>query len=169
MFAVPDNTVALAEDSSLRHPVRVALAHAAQRDGWRHLLRYDPEERFAVLIDRTADQEVWLMSWLPGQGTDLHDHGDTSGAFTVVSGRLAEVVARRDAVRGPGAAGLDVNELRVGQSRVFGPGYVHQVHNPGPDPAISIHVYRFGARTMRSYELDPARGAVRPTAGPASS
>ncbi|MGH3951273.1 MAG: cysteine dioxygenase [Pseudonocardiaceae bacterium] len=161
MFAVPDNTVALAENSALRHPVRVASSYATDRDSWRHLLSYDPDERFAILIDRTDDQEIWLMSWLPGQRTDLHDHGDTSGAFTVVSGRLTEVVARSNAVARPGAVGVDVNELHVGQSRVFGPGYVHQVHNPGPDPAISIHVYRFGPRTMRSHRLDPETGAVR--------
>lgn len=160
MFAVPDNTVALPENSTLRHPVRVAVGHAANRDGWRHLLRYDPDERFATLIERSDDQEVWLMSWLPGQRTDLHDHADTSGAFTVVSGRLTEVVARPNAVERPGAVGVDVNELHVGQSRVFGPGYVHQVHNPGPDPAVSIHVYRFGPRTMRSFQIDPEQGAV---------
>lgn len=161
MFAVPDNTVARAENPALRHPVRVALSYASDRDSWRHLLRYQPDERFAVLIDRSDEQEVWLMSWLPGQGTDLHDHGDTGGAFTVVSGRLTEVVARPNAVERSGAVAVDVHELHVGQSRVFGPGYVHQVHNPGPDPAVSIHVYRFGPRTMRSYRLDPEHGAVR--------
>lgn len=158
MFAVPDNTIASAENPSLQHPVRVALAYAADRAKWRHLLSYDPAERFATLVDRTETDEIWLMSWLPGQRTDLHDHGDTSGAFTVVSGRLSEVVARRDAVSG---AGVDVNELSVGQSRVFGPGYVHQVNNTGADPAISVHVYRLGGRTMRSYRLDPESGAVR--------
>lgn len=151
MFAVPDNTVAAPENPALRHPVRVALSYASDRDSWRHLLRYDPDERFATLVERTAEDEIWLLSWLPGQRTDLHDHGDTSGAFTVVSGRLTEVVARRGA--------LDVNELHVGQSRVFAPGYVHQVSNVGPDPAVSIHVYRYGGRTMR-YREDAARLAT---------
>ena len=32
------------------------------------------------------------MSWLPGQVTDLHDHGAASGAFTIVSGELTEHV-----------------------------------------------------------------------------
>lgn len=161
MFAVPDNTVPVAERAALRHPVRTAVAIAEQRDRWRHLLRYDPDERFAAQVERTDEHEVWLMSWLPGQQTQLHDHGDTSGAFTVVSGRLTEIVARPNAVDRRGAVGIVAHELNVGQSRVFGPGYVHQVHNTGVDPAVSIHVYQFGSRTMRSYHLDPEHGAVR--------
>ncbi len=81
------------------------------------------------------------MSWLPGQGTGPHDHGAASGAFTIVSGELTEHVLHRGRTHAIG----------VGQSRVFGPGYVHEVRNAGPDPAISIHVYR-AVRTMRAYE-----------------
>jgi predicted metal-dependent enzyme (double-stranded beta helix superfamily) len=158
MFAVPDNTIALAERSVLRHPVRVALEYAADRDRWRNLLRYDPDRRFSARITADADQEVWLMGWLPGQHTDLHDHAQSSGAFTVVSGNLSETVARRAP---DGRAVTELHALAAGQSRVFGPGYVHQVRNEGPDPAISIHVYRSGGRAMRAYHLDPVTGPVR--------
>jgi predicted metal-dependent enzyme (double-stranded beta helix superfamily) len=158
MFAVPDNTVAVASATALRHPVRVALEYAADRDRWRTLLRYDPEERFSALVTADAEQEVWLLGWLPGQYTDLHDHGPATGAFTVVSGRLTETVARR----APGERVVqEVHALATGQSRVFGPGYVHRVRNEDPDPAVSIHVYRSGGRTMRPYRLDPLTGPVR--------
>ncbi|HVW41476.1 MAG TPA: cysteine dioxygenase family protein [Amycolatopsis sp.] len=158
MFAVPDNTIVLAERPVLRHPVRVALEYAADRDRWRHLLRYDPEQRFSSLIADDEDQEVWLMGWLPGQHTDLHDHAHSTGAFTVVSGRLTETVARRAP---DGRAITELHTPVTGQSRVFGPGYVHRVRNDGPDPAISIHVYRSGGRAMRPYHLDPVTGPVR--------
>ncbi|MTD55376.1 cysteine dioxygenase [Amycolatopsis pithecellobii] len=154
MFAAPDNTISLAENrTALRHPVRVALEYAAARDRWRDLLRYDPDQRFSARIAGDADEEVWLMGWLPGQQADLHDHASSTGAFTVVSGRLTETVARR--------AVTELHVLNAGQSRVFGPGYVHQVRNDGPDPAISIHVYRAGGRAMRPYHLDPLSGPVR--------
>ena len=156
MFAVPDNTVAIAENPILRHPVRVALQFAADRDQWRHLLRYDPDRRFAALIARSADEEVWLMSWLPGQGTDLHDHGPSTGAFTVVTGELSESVARRTA---DGAALREPHTVSVGQSRVFGPGYVHEVSNRGTDPVVSVHVYR-ATRTVNN--VGTALSAVEP-------
>ncbi|QWF83199.1 cysteine dioxygenase [Amycolatopsis sp. CA-230715] len=156
MFAVPDNTLVTTENPALRHPVRVALEFAADRDRWRGLLRYDPDERFSALVSSDGEQEIWLMSWLPGQHTDLHDHAHSSGAFTVVSGLLTETVGRRAP---DGRVVTEVHSLTAGQSRVFGPGYVHQVRNDGPDPAISVHVYR-GGREMRTYDLDPLTGPV---------
>ncbi|WNV89969.1 cysteine dioxygenase family protein [Umezawaea sp. Da 62-37] len=150
MFAVPDNTVALPESRAALHPVRIALGFAADRDSWRHLLRYDPDRRFAALVERVEGQEVWLMGWLPGQSTDLHDHGGSTGAFTLVSGSLTETVATRRA--------QVLHTLVAGQSRVFGPGYVHRVHNDGPDPAVSIHVYRDGGRRMTPFRYDPVDG-----------
>jgi quercetin dioxygenase-like cupin family protein len=144
MFAVPENTIASTATAPTVHPALVAREYASDRDRWAHLLRYDPDERYAVLVDRTPGQEVWLMSWLPGQETDLHDHGNAGGAFTIVSGELTEHVHHRGVT----------HRLGVGQSRVFGPGYSHEVRNDGADPAVSIHVYR-AVRTMRTMEQLP--------------
>ncbi|MPZ85846.1 MAG: cupin domain-containing protein [Actinophytocola sp.] len=141
MFAVPPNTIASAATAPTVHPALIAREYAAARGRWAHLLRYDPDERYTALVHHTPEQEVWLMSWLPGQHTDLHDHGRASGAFTIVSGELTEHVLRR---------GGATHRLAVGQSRVFGPGYVHEVRNEGPDPAVSLHVYR-AVRTMNDY------------------
>jgi len=148
MFAVPANTIASGQTPATVHPALIARAVAADRARWAHLLRYDPDERFVALVESTDEQEIWLMSWLPGQHTDLHDHGAASGAFTVVSGTLTEHVRR----------GGVTHALVPGQSRVFGPGYAHEVRNDGPDPAVSLHVYR-AARTMRS--ITAARPEVR--------
>lgn len=162
MFAVPENTVARADDLAGAHPVRVAMRVASQRARWRHLLRYDPDHRFAALISAEARQEVWLLSWLPGQRTGPHDHGAATGAFTVVHGTLVESVARRGESPGANPAATEsMHTLVGGQSRAFGPGYVHEVVNTGPDPAVSVHVYRAPGRTVRPYHLDPVNGPVR--------
>ncbi|MFI7676471.1 cysteine dioxygenase [Actinophytocola sp. NPDC049390] len=145
MFAVPAGTIASSAIAPTVHPALIARAYAADRTTWARLLRYDPDERFAVRVAATEEQEVWLMSWLPGQETDDHDHGHTTGAFTIVSGTLTEHVLHR---------GVALS-LSAGQSRVFGPGYAHHVRNDGPDPAVSLHVYR-AVRTMRSIGDRPA-------------
>lgn len=151
MFAVPSNTVVdLPAVPHVVHPARIALDVARDRARWAPLLRYDPVERFATLVDATDDVEIWLLSWLPGQHTDLHDHAGSAGAFTIVSGVLTERVIRdRTEVTHP---------VTVGQTRVFGPRYVHQVRNAGPDPAVSIHVYRPERAGMTIYRYDPTTG-----------
>lgn len=147
MFAVPPNTVASSSDRALVHPVRIARDLAAERHTWAHLLNYDPDHRWFALIERTDEHEAWLLSWLPGQHTELHDHGGATGAFTVVSGPLSERVVQ---TREDGRQAEVLHSLATGQSRVFGPNYTHQVRNDGPDPAISIHVYRPARPVMRS-------------------
>lgn len=152
MFAVPENTVALPAAPAAAHPARLAAEYARDRSRWAHLLRYDPEERFAAPVTVTAEYEVWLLSWLPGQSTALHDHGGAAGAFTVVTGVVTERVCKGTTqVR---------HEVGAGQSRVFGPGYLHQVANHGTDPAVTVHVYQPGRVPMREYVLDPVRGPV---------
>ncbi|MCT2584797.1 cysteine dioxygenase [Actinophytocola gossypii] len=140
MFAVPENTVARATTAPTVHPALIARQYAEDRASWAHLLRYDPDERYTALVHRTPEQEVWLMSWLPGQATGLHDHGPSVGAFTIVSGELTEHVLRDGGT----------HRLVAGQSRVFAPGYLHEVGNEGADPAVSLHVYR-ATRTMTAY------------------
>jgi quercetin dioxygenase-like cupin family protein len=165
MFAVPpntvlSNTVLSSRDAVLTsgglatrpavHPVRVATAFAADRARWAPLLRYDPEIRWSALLEDTGDYEVWLMSWLPGQYTVLHDHSGAVGAFTVISGSLTERVIH------PGDRPVEITHaVRTGQSRVFGPGYVHQVTNTSSDPAVSIHVYLPARQPLTPYEFTP--------------
>jgi predicted metal-dependent enzyme (double-stranded beta helix superfamily) len=156
VFAVPANTVALSAVPVAVHPARIAASVARDRHRWAHLLRYDPAERYSALIESTGEVEIWLLSWLPGQHTDLHDHAGSAGAFTVVSGVLTERVIRRP---NPTARPVEVQHpVVVGQTRVFGPSYVHQVRNAGADPAVSIHVYRPERAGMTPYHFDPATG-----------
>jgi hypothetical protein len=55
-------------------------------------IEYDATERWHQRIYRDRRVDVWLISWLPTQGTALHDHGGSSGAFTVIDGELTETV-----------------------------------------------------------------------------
>lgn len=150
MFAVPENTTAQNPVRAAVHPALIAAEFARERHRWAHLLRYDPDERFVAPITVADEFEAWLMSWLPGQSTGLHDHGGVEGAFTVVSGVVTERVVR-------GTTEV-LHEVATGGSRVFGRDYVHQVRNDGPDPAVSIHVYRPGRVPMREYAFDPITG-----------
>jgi hypothetical protein len=142
----------------------LAAALAAVADRWLPLVDYRPSSRWTHLLPPDdaaswldpelhrdlATAQVWLLSWLPSQGTPLHDHGASAGAFAVVGGTLTErvVVAARSGVRdGTGA-------LTGGRVRHFGPHYVHQVTNLGEEPAVSVHVYTPGLTVMNTYRIE---------------
>lgn len=120
---------------------------AGQPADWLHRVRLSPDGRWYERLHADADHEVWLISWLPGQSTGFHDHGGSSGAFAVVYGELAEHVPY-----GAGAARLAVTP---GDTRSFGPSYVHDVRNESAVPAVSVHIYSPPLAEMTRYDLDP--------------
>ncbi|MFN2536028.1 MAG: cysteine dioxygenase family protein [Pseudonocardiaceae bacterium] len=152
MHAVPYLTVPAADMVRPGSPTSLAMSLAAHPERWRPLVDYRIDTRWYRLLERNPHYEVWLLSWLPGQGTDLHDHGPASGAFAVAAGTLTErVVAGK-----PGRPPVEVSRtLETGRCRVFGPRYVHQVTNTGGIPAVSVHVYTPGLTVMNRYRVEP--------------
>jgi predicted metal-dependent enzyme (double-stranded beta helix superfamily) len=120
---------------------------AARPAGWTDLVRFDPCRRWYQRLACEVDFEIWLLSWLPGQHTGFHDHGQSAGAFAVADGVLRERVA-------PGRRPeTDGTVLTRGAVRSFGPHYVHEVANTSQRPAVSVHAYSPPLRGMRQYEV----------------
>jgi hypothetical protein len=152
----PSGAAALAGALALRTDLWEPLVDYRAESRWTHLI--DPSEAAAVLDpavhEALAGAQVWLLSWLPGQGTDLHDHGTSAGAFAVARGTLTERVVARS-----GESVLQGStELAAGRVRSFGSHYVHQVTNSFDEPAVSLHVYAPALRWMNTYRVE--RGAL---------
>ena len=71
---------------------------------WRSIVRFTADSRWFRRLALTDDYEIWLLTWLPGQRTGFHDHGDAPGAFAVAEGELRESLASRRAAAGSGTA-----------------------------------------------------------------
>ena len=138
-----------AVDLQLDH-LAVATRYASAAEHWPVAPRFNPVDRWYHRLAAAADHEVWLLTWLPGQGTDLHDHGGSAGAFHVFSGTLTE-----DTVVAPpgGPARITGRELGEGAGRRFGTRHIHRITNRSSRPAISIHVYGPALTTMTRYRI----------------
>jgi predicted metal-dependent enzyme (double-stranded beta helix superfamily) len=123
----------------------MAVRAAARPWNWQGVVRYDPAKRWYLRLTACDDFEVWLLSWLPGQSTGFHDHGPSSGAFTVVLGTLVEQSAAAGQCQASGRT------LPRGAVRSFGPAYVHDVRNDSAGPAVSVHVYSPRLTSMRRF------------------
>lgn len=129
-------------------PLAVA-ARWADPTGWPVPLCFDRDQRWYARLAVDDTHEVWALSWLPGQGTDLHDHGGSAGAFLVVAGALTEETVSGGRLR--------PHWLAAGAGRRFGPRHVHVVTNRDRLPAVSVHVYRPALRRMTRYHLVAGR------------
>jgi quercetin dioxygenase-like cupin family protein len=120
------------------------------RAGKYPFIDYDAQDRWHQRIYRDQRMDVWLISWLPTQGTQLHDHGGSAGSFTVLRGSLTETLVsrRRDA-----SVTLTDVQRRAGDSVGFGARYVHDVRNLSDEPAVSVHVYSAPLSSMTYYDV----------------
>ena len=124
----------------------IAREFAAAPADWALAPRFNAAHRWSHRLSAAPDAEVWLLTWLPGQCTDVHDHGGSAGAFTVVEGELTE----------ESYAGVRVTStpMPAGTGRRFGAHHVHRVANLGTRPAVSIHVYGPALTTMTRYRIE---------------
>ena len=115
-----------------------------------------PTERRYQRVLVTPEYEAWVICWPSGGTLDLHDHGGSSGAFSVVSGELDEATIQAT------TAGNNtvVRRYASGETSAFGSTRVHAIANRGTQPATSVHVYSPPLSTMVYYEHDPANGLV---------
>jgi mannose-6-phosphate isomerase-like protein (cupin superfamily) len=105
-----------------------------------------PTERRYYRALATDAYEAWVICWPSGGSLDLHDHGGSAGAFSVVSGELDEAtIDHGDTV---------VRRYGPGDTTGFGASRIHAVANRGSAPATSVHVYSPPLGSMIYYEAD---------------
>ena len=114
---------------------------------WRAIVQFTRDRRWFRRLALTDDYEIWLLTWLPGQRTGFHDHGDAAGAFTVAQGELRESLASAVASR--------IRHRTASQGSVtrFGGQHLHEVSNASAAPAVSVHAYSPPLSAMRRYEM----------------
>jgi hypothetical protein len=110
------------------------------------------DERWFTRLHGDDELDVWLISWVPDRSTELHDHGGSLGALTVVSGALRETRWDGEALRR--------RRLRAGDQAGFPLGWVHDVVwtpdrdlSPPTAPTLSVHAYSPPLTAMSYYEV----------------
>ena len=121
----------------------------------------DTHRRSWRLMARTPDFDAWLIAWPKGGKVELHDHGTSTGAVSVISGALVEAVPRRDDA---GRLALARHELQAGTTLGFGAGHIHDVTNESDEHALSLHVYSPALTSMTFYQLTEDELVVRDVA-----
>ncbi|MDL4776193.1 MULTISPECIES: cysteine dioxygenase [Thermomonosporaceae] len=105
-------------------------ALAARPGDWWHRVTFDAAAPVRVPLGGADGTGLWLTVWPPGHRTGLHGHAGAVVSAVIV-GELAEVTLASDGVAG--------RALRANRVRVHGGGHTHELTNPGPSYAITLH------------------------------
>jgi Cysteine dioxygenase type I len=155
----PDRVTAYAGETTTDNPLHAAHSQlspselvgilevfASKSSEWIGRVRLCAHHRRYERVYRGPHHDIWIISWLPGQSTGFHDHGNSAGAFMVATGFLEE--------QRPGES---AHALGVGHVRAFGPNYAHDVRNISLAPAVSIHAYSPPLEEMDEYQWEDDR------------
>ena len=140
-------------------------AHDVLSGRYDHLLPADgisASDRWFTRLRCDDELDVWLISWVPGEATELHDHSGSLGAMTLISGALHEYRWAGDRLRH--------RRLTAGDQAAFPLGWVHDVAWAQPEspaqslapetPTLSVHAYSPPLTAMSYYEIT-ARDTLR--------
>ena len=110
------------------------------------------DRRWFTRVHGDDDLDIWLISWVRGHATELHDHGGSLGALTLLSGSLDEFRWDRDQLRR--------RRIEAGDQAAFPLGWVHDVvwAPSTPEqitlgPTLSVHAYSPPLTTMSYYDV----------------
>ena len=114
---------------------------------WIGFVRHDATQRVYEELLSDAHLTAWLICWSEDNDTGYHDHDTSSGAVSVLSGRVREERLRID---GP----PHDRAFAAGQTFHFSPADIHRVLHAGSAPAVTLHVYSPPLARMGAYVID---------------
>lgn len=126
---------------------------AADPTIWEPLVVVDPHRRRYRLLFEDDRIDVWVLSWMSGQGTGFHDHDLSAVGLACAAG---EVVEKQMLL----PTGAHAVAMTPGVSRPGPPGYIHSVAHVDGAPAVTIHAYSPPLVRVGQYRVDEA-GVLR--------
>lgn len=125
----------------------LSTAIAEREELWRPLVVADTERRRYRLMFEDERVDVWVIMWMPGQGTGYHDHATSAVGVAGAEGMAIE----KQMVLPSGS--WDV-EVRPGVTREGPAGYIHAVSHGEGTPAVTIHSYSPPLMEVGQYRVD---------------
>jgi hypothetical protein len=125
----------------------LALGIAERPALWEPLTVVDPHRRRYRLLYEDDRIDVWVLSWMGGQGTGFHDHDLSGVGLACAQGEVVE----RQMLLPTGATNV---HMRAGDGRQGPPGYIHSVAHVEGHPAVTIHAYSPPLERVGQYRVD---------------
>lgn len=99
-------------------------------------------------IYRTAQFELLLLCWQPGQYSPIHDHADSLNVTRVYQGLLS---SREFVQTAEGVKLVHQSELKQGASVAVKRHAIHQLANESNAPLVTFHLYARSLQDIQRY------------------
>lgn len=151
----------LGREATLAGIAEALTAAALTPDDVAPFVRPNPTAYHRARVIRRDQYEVLVMTWLPGQASDPHDHSGSVCALQAINGRAVE---GEYTVAADGFADLEYeSDLHAGHVSAGQDAGVHTVRNPSAtDTLITVHVYSPPLGEVRRYTARPEAVVRRP-------
>lgn len=140
---------------STRELATLVTGIVARPELWKPLVVTDAQRRRYRLMYDDERIDVWVLSWMPGQGTGFHDHDQSGVGLACADGVVSERQMKLP-------SGVSCVQMRPGDVRMGGAGYIHAVEHAEGLPAVTIHAYSPTLVRVGQYRVDDA-GILRRT------
>jgi cysteine dioxygenase len=111
--------------------------------------RFEDSKYVKILLEQTADYEIFMICWKAGQSTPIHDHPEGGCWMRVVSGELEETEYAMPTVWKMGTHRLTVGDVGYKQGYVV----LHSIR--AIEDTISLHLYSPPRYKANTYTRDP--------------
>jgi cysteine dioxygenase len=117
-------------------------------DDWISYITECEENYIKKLVFRNEDYELFIVSWMPGKGSSIHDHSKNGCLFKILRGELIE-------------ERYSMNEIKLESSTLFNEnniGYIeneeglHRMLNKTEEIVVSLHLYSPPNYKIKSYD-----------------
>jgi predicted metal-dependent enzyme (double-stranded beta helix superfamily) len=133
---------------------RLVATLALRSDLWKPLVVSDRARRRYRLMLEDERIDVWVLSWMPGQATGFHDHGNSNVALTTLQGVVLERQLRA-------AEASFERALRPGFVQTGPAGSIHAVNHQSGAPAVTLHAYSPPLLQVGQYRATPGGALLR--------
>ena len=118
-----------------------------KEEDWKSYITECEENYIKQLVFRNEDYELFVVSWMPGKGSTIHDHSKNIYLFKILRGELIEERYS--------------NEIKLENSTLFNGndiGYIeneeglHRMLNKTDEIVVSLHLYSPPNYKIKSYD-----------------
>ena len=101
---------------------------------WKSYIKYDNTKYYRNLVYSSENYDIYIMTWLPKQYADFHNHTKSGCLMKILSNNLIEYRKYNNSIY---KNVLNENDINYIDSDIG----IHKIYNDSEKSSMSLHIY----------------------------